>query len=187
MSRVTIGAVLAAIAMFIWGFMFWGVSPLPYSVLERVADDAETQAALLDHFPASGAYLIPGNMSEEAVYTELHEAGPVAFVQFSREGRPVMAPSVFLYGFLHMLVTAFLIGWLLRMAAPGLHGYLQRLGFVTIAGLAASFFAHVGAIVWWGLPAGWILLTAVYDLTAWIVAGFVLAGFASSAARDAPA
>ncbi|MGH8494574.1 MAG: hypothetical protein ACREVN_00385 [Gammaproteobacteria bacterium] len=177
MGRLITGAVLAAIAMFIWGFLYFAVNPLTQTVFQRAPDDAAAQAALLDNLPETGTYLIPGNMEDEAAFAELHEAGPIAFVHISREGRPVMSGSVLLYGFLHMLVTAFLLAWLLRMAAPGLTTYGARVGFVTLAGFTASFFTHVGAIVWWSLPPDWFLFAAVYDLTAWIVAGLVLAKF----------
>lgn len=181
MGKLIMGAVLTAIAMFIWGFLYFAVNPMAQTVFDRAPDDAAAQAALLDNLPETGTYLIPGNMDDEAAYAELHEAGPIAFVHISREGRPVMSSSVFLYGFLHMLVTVLLIAWLLRMAAPALLSYGARVGFVAVAGLTASFFTHIGAIIWWSLPADWFLFVAVYDLTAWIVAGLVLANFVGPA------
>lgn len=184
MGRLITGAVLAAIAMFIWGFLYFTVNPMARAVFQRAPDDAAAQAALLEVLPETGTYVIPGNMEDEAAFAELHEAGPIAFVHYTGEGRPVMSSHVLLYGFLHMLITALLIGWLLRMAAPGLPGYGARVGFVALAGLTASVFTHIGAIIWWSLPAGWFVFAAVYDLTAWIVAGLVLAKFAVSAPQS---
>ena len=34
MGKNILGVILAALAMFTWGFIYWGASALPYSIME---------------------------------------------------------------------------------------------------------------------------------------------------------
>ncbi len=176
MKQLGLGSLLAAVAMFVWGAIFW-MSPLPYSALERTSDDAATGKSLLDHFPKSGTYLLPGQYNDQKALAALTQAGPVATVHLQREGQAVMPPSVFIFGFVHEFLTVFLIALLIKMALPALGSYRSRVGFVALAGLAAAFFTNAGNPIWWHHPWPWCLFTGIYDVTAWLVAGLVLAAF----------
>lgn len=58
----------AAIAVFLWGFAFWGATALPYQTLQTAADDSAAQAALREYFPANGVYAVPSvNHDQEAL------------------------------------------------------------------------------------------------------------------------
>lgn len=173
MRRLIIGSLLAAVAMFMWGFVFWVASPVPGSVMKSVPDTPAAQAALRSAFPESGAYFIPDPDLPEDQLTALHEAGPLAFVHYQAEGGPAMDPGVLISGFLHEWVVCFLLGWmLLRTRTPT---YMTRVLFVGIAGVTAALFIDYGAVIWFSADRGFQIVNMFSNAMSWVVAGLVLA------------
>ncbi|HYE97034.1 MAG TPA: hypothetical protein VD962_12570 [Rubricoccaceae bacterium] len=178
MRSLLLGAVLAAVVLFLFGFVVWGLMPVdPFST---VSDEPALSQTLVQVLPASGVYLLPdeGDTEEEfAAATEAMRRGPLAMVFFRREGVEPMAPAVFALGFLHMFVTALLLGLVLRQAAPALPSYGARVAFVALLGLTAAVWARLGEPIWWHFPWGFHLLYFFSDLLSWTLAGLVLARF----------
>ena len=178
MARTILGITLATLALYVWGMLYWGFNPLPYTSWGRVADDEAAGRALLEHFPASGTYYVPGLYNDDDTIARLHEQGPVAFVHVTaREGRPRNEPTVLVKGFVLDAAVVTLIAILLRLAAPAAPRYGQRLPLALVAGLAGVVLIDLGDTVWWYLALDWKLYQAAYDLSAWAVAGSVLAAF----------
>ena len=168
-----VGSFVAAVAMFVWGFMFWVLSGVPASALRSAPDVAAAQAALQRVFPESGAYFVPDESVPPDEYARLHEQGPIAFVHYRTEGSPAMDPGVLLAGFLHNWVTALLLGWLLlRARTPTFAG---RVVFVTVAGIAASLYIDYGAVIWFYADRGFQLVNMLSNVSTWLIAGIVLA------------
>lgn len=176
MKNFIIGCLLATMAMFAWGAIFW-MSPWPYSALEQTLDDDSIGESLWENFLKSGTYIIPGIYNDEVTHARLHNRGPIATIHIQRKGRAVMDGTVFIFGFLHRIGTVILIALLMKIALPALQSYWKRLGFVAMAGVAAAFFTNVGNPVWWYHPWKWYFFIATYDITAWAVVGLVLAKF----------
>lgn len=126
MKRQIIGVALAAVAVYMWGFLYWGATTIPYLAWQATNDDAAAGQALLEHFPVSGTYYLPGMYNDEETRNKLSDAGPVGFVHIQREGRPVVDTSTMRNGFLLMLATAFLISVILKRALPALPSYAGR-------------------------------------------------------------
>ena len=177
MGRTLSGIILATIAMYAWGMVYWGFSPIPYTAWKQTTNgDRAAGQALLANFPETGTYYVPGLYNPDEVIEELYEAGPVAFVHVtSREGRPRNEPTVLIKGFVLVLVVVTLIAALLRMAA--LPSYGRRVGLVVVSGLAAVVMIDLGDVVWWYLPWNWMLMQGLYNLSAWIIAGLILSAF----------
>ncbi|MCB1007661.1 MAG: hypothetical protein KDB94_02080 [Acidobacteria bacterium] len=173
-----LGSLLAAIAMFVWGFVFW-TTPLGRSTMSHGIDNDRAQESLREIFPEDGVYFVPDVVEGEAQETwiERHRRGPLATVFYRRAGADPMEPIVFLNGFLHMLITCVVIAWLLGKALPALPTYGARLGFVLLAGFAATFWGHAGDPIWFYNPWKYHLMAMTYDLGAWGLAGLVLARF----------
>ena len=174
MKRTILGIVLATIACYFFGFLYWGLNPLPYSAWKQTADDTAAGQALLEHFPESGTYYIPGMHNDEATLSRLHEAGPLAFVHITREGKPVMQPDVMASGFLLTFATTVLIALLLKFADPVLPSYASVVKFTALAGLAATVMIDFGDSVWWHISWAWKLHMAAYHITSWIITGLVI-------------
>ena len=61
MKRCVIGIILATLAMYVWGFLYWGgANPFPYKAWKQTPDDVAAGKALLEHFPETGTYHMPG-------------------------------------------------------------------------------------------------------------------------------
>ena len=173
--KTAIGITLTAIALFMWGFVFW-VFLIPDSAMHEVADNAATQEMLAEHFPEEGMYFVPGGDEEDPAWAELHTKGPVAMVSVT-PGRPPQDPMVFIKGIVNEIFIAALIAWMLALAAPSLPGYSQRVIFVCIAGMTATLLTHGRAMVWFGATSDWVIPAATYDIVSWLIAGLILARF----------
>lgn len=184
MKRYLLGGSLAAIAMFVWGAVFW-MSPLPTGVMQVSNDDQALGQVLKAQLPASGTYFVPGMSDDHAAMTRLHEAGPVAMIHIQVEGSPAMDPKVFIKGIVHLLGLALLLGWVLELAAGSLGSYGRRVGFVVLLGVTASFAYDLGGTIWWPISIPWALIGVLYNVVNWTIAGLILAAFFKPAPADA--
>jgi hypothetical protein len=175
MKRLLLASFLAALAVFVWGFVFWGLSPMSAAVMQSADDDQAAQAALRETFPKSGVYFVPSPAGDPAAVDALHRAGPVAMVHIQMDGRPAMDPGIFVWGFVHGWLVCLILGWLLLRAGPALPAYRSRVLFIAAAGFAAALFIDYGDTIWWYSDRSWQLLNLTYNTVAWLVAGVVLA------------
>lgn len=176
-KRVVLGVVLATLAFWMWGFLYWVVNPLPYQSLTPVADEAAAGDALRRHFPDEGTYLLPQPFDGDEL-AERFEAGPIAFVHMtSVGGRPQMEPLGLVAGFVLDLVLVLVIAWLMGRLIGCLPTYGSRIVLCLAIGLVVVLFANVGNVVYWYLPVGWQLHMALYYLTSMLVVGLVLGRF----------
>ncbi len=175
--RALIGIVLAAVVMFVWGFLFWTVLPFSKAILRNAPDEGALAQALSQELKEPGVYVLPGMIAgqSEAEYASRSKAGPLAWVIFRREGTDPMRPATFLAGFVHMLVSVSLLAWLLKLAGPG--GYAGRFGLAFVASLAGAVFSNLGKPIWWIQPWDFHVLNFAYDITSWVLAALVLAHF----------
>ena len=183
MRRLLTGSFLAAVAMFIFGAVYWTL-PLPYSTLKSVAEDQVAAALLAQIFPETGLYMLPDPdlaSADPEAYARMHSEGPVVMANVVHGAGEPMQAWVFVAGFAHQFATCFLIGLLLALAAPAFRSLGQRAGFAALMGFAAAFFIDMGAVVWWRMPMGWQLYTLLHDTVAWAIAGLVLARFVGPA------
>ena len=140
--KLLLGALLAAIAIFAWGFLFWVLMPQPEWGVQSIP--AEHLPAVNEAFSPlePGAYrLVDRNQIEGETDEQLiarHQQGPIGFLYVGPGGAPMGDSLTMLEGFLHAFVAALLVGFLLMLAKPSLPDYFERLKFVVIAGLFAS-------------------------------------------------
>ena len=76
MAKTLVGIIVTTLALFLWGYLYWGISPMPYNSLVQNADDAAVQEILRDAFPESGTYLVPGTVHGPDELEALFQAGP---------------------------------------------------------------------------------------------------------------
>ena len=177
MQRYLLGTFLAALAMFVWGAVYW-TNPLPYRFLPHSLDDAQAGEALLRFLPANGTYFIPGTQNDPATLQRLHEKGPIATIHFQREGMPPMQAKVFLLGFVHNWICTLLAAFIaVRISPVVLNSYGKRVWFFVLIGTLVAVFSEFSAPIWWGHPWPFHLISALFALTVWLVAGLVLAAF----------
>ena len=92
MRRLFLGALAVTAVSWIWSVGFYVLSPIPYWTVSKTMDDRAAGNALLEHFPESGTYILPGRDSGRSVRSEMRANGPVATVYLVRDGRPQSSP-----------------------------------------------------------------------------------------------
>lgn len=177
MKKFLVAPLLSALAMFVLGALYW-MSPFPYKTLTPVADNAAAAAALGQIFSTTGTYLVPGpEMKDQKALAELWQRGPSAEVSFIREGHEMMEPMVFLRGYVHYFVVSLLLALLLDKTAAAFIGYWARVRFSTMVGLVGAVLITMSDSIWWHHAWGWNLMSGIYAVLAFTVAGLVLAKF----------
>ena len=178
MNRTILGIVLATIVLYFWGFLYWGVNPLPYQSLRRTSDTAAAGEALKKFFPENGTYLFPGIFEDEAEAEKMYSAGPVGILHMtSVDGRPAFDPRIMLNGFVVNSLVVCLIAALLRTVIGALPTYGSRVKFAALAGLTCALLTDIGEAAWWDVGLAWNLHKVVYTVSAWVVTALVLAKF----------
>ena len=177
MKQAILGVLVATIVLYLWGFVYWGASTVPYYAWEQAPDDRAAGAALLEHFPESGVYYMPGNDHPMEERNQLFEQGPTGFVILDRDGRPAFDTSIMIGGLILNAIVVAVLAMLLQITLPAAPTYIQRLRIVTYAGAAGVFLINFGDVVWWAIPMGWVVAQAVYNFTGVVIAGAILARF----------
>jgi hypothetical protein len=170
MRSLILGSLAAAVVMFILGFIFFGLL-FPMALSPLAADAAAAvQASLGTHLPASGSYAVP---MDEAAWMR----GPSALVNFTAAGAVPAMPMAMIEGFIHMAVSALIIGTGLRAVGGD---FARQSRVVLWFGLAAAFFMHLGDPLWYG--SGWRmpLFVFVADGLMFAAGGLVLARWFTS-------
>ncbi|WP_448546588.1 hypothetical protein [Thalassotalea fusca] len=176
MKKLIVPSLVAAIAMFIWGSVFW-MSPLPYSATVPLDNQAQLQTKMANTFTQPGTYLFPSMMQqdvEQEAIMALYEQGPIVIAQVA-PGRTAFDPMVFGKGFIHYFVVALLMAWLLTRVFTQNGTFREKFDFVSKIAFLLVLFTHGSELIWWGIPAGWTLWTAFYEFIALVLAGVVLA------------
>jgi hypothetical protein len=179
--RLLIGAFLAAIVMFVWGFVFWTLLAKQIGVMRPA--DSDVIDAMVKHAPEleSGEYFYPpppdpGDSEDDRKNKEeKHKQGPLVEISYQAGGAEPMDPVYFALGFLHLVALGVIAGFLLIMALKNLPTYLSRVGFVLLLGIFATAAIDVAAVIWFRHPWRYPTMLAIYHASSWLLAGLVLA------------
>jgi len=175
MNKNILGIGVTTIVLFIWGFLFWGVNPVPYQSWKQTADDEITQKVLKQHFPESGTYFIPGINNEPSKLARLYEQGPTGFVHINIEGRSQIDLKIMIAGFFLNFTMIVLLLLLFRQADCRTMGDYSRVSFLT--GVVAVVFINGGNMIWWLAPVSWEIWPAIYNFSGFLIAGHLLGWF----------
>jgi hypothetical protein len=178
MKKFVLAPALAALAVFLWGFIYWGLPPqLAYKGLNTVADDSATALAIGKMFPSTGTYLVPSPLLGEAKMNELAARGPMAEVHITKE--PFTKADMgkcMAVGFVHMFVLCLLLTIILSTLAKAFVCWTCRVRFCAALGLLVAL-CDLGNVIWWHHSLGWTLAQSFYDFMTFVIAGLVLAKF----------
>ncbi len=175
MIRAILGSVVAAVAMFIIGFVFYGaLGSIPTSDVGD-AEAATIQQTLAANFGNDGAraYVVPSGSG--SAQQEMYINGPVAMIHYNPDGFALNDSSAMLGGFLHMLISALILGAALFTLSGHVRDFGARLSIVALFGISASCFMHLGNPIWWHQSWGYHLYVFFADAVMFIVAGGIIA------------
>lgn len=182
-KRVAIGAVLSAVAMFMWGYFYWGILPLQSGVWQEstTADQLALSEALGKHLADDGVYFLP--WPEEGVddqsdpnspFYKRRKDGPLVHIYYQRAGAEPMAPATFAFGFLHVLVANIFLACLLAILKNGFCCFGARVAFVAGIGSFAGFWIEMSHPIWFHHPLSYALFSWGYHISVWLIGGLIL-------------
>jgi hypothetical protein len=180
--RLLLAVVVGAIAVFVWGAVFW-MNPLPALVFQTAPDNAGSQMAIAEHFPASGVYFVPSGEPGSEEFATLHEKGPVAMMFVQHDPGPAMPPKVLAHSFANNIVTVFLLVLLTRMMLPALRTYGSKVFFCTLVMTIGGITIHWGNLIWWRAPLPYTILEIAYIVGSGIIAGLVIGALVKSSTK----
>lgn len=174
MKRFVLAPFLAALAMFFWGFIYYGLSGIPYKALGTVGD---VGPALNQLFPADGTYILPDPRNSPEKLGELMTRGPLATVHIKKGNLKAMDPAVMGKGFALEFVSCLLLALLLHKTFGSQDCSSCRFRFCVMTGVLVTLFANGGQAIWWQQDWGWHLMTMLHDIVCFALAGAVLTFF----------
>lgn len=179
--RILLAALLSAVAMFAWGFVFWGpvlnmtvrlMAPLPAAI------ELDALAPLRAEKLSDGIYAYPGPLVDQtdeaavAAWEKKITDGPIVHMTYRASGVSPMDPMMFAQGLAHNFVLALLAGVLLSSVGANLPSFARRFAVLALAALIAALWTPIGDMIWWFHPTKYALGSAAYTL----VAGLLMAG-----------
>jgi hypothetical protein len=176
MLRLGLGALIAAFVMFMWGFLFWGSGLVDPASHMSVEGETAVADALRSHTTQHGLYFVPDMKNgTEAEASARMAQGPFAMIYVKPSGATMGDPAVMGFGFVHMFVTALLIGVLLQWVLPATPGWMDRFKVVILVGVIATVFAQLSTPIWWHHAWSTAGMFAAYDFVSYLIAGAVMA------------
>jgi hypothetical protein len=168
-TKTILGIVVTGLVLFVFGFLYWGINPLPYAAWNEVNDVAGAQATAARLFPEDGAYFLPGPTNDpEAV--KLLETGPSVYVTIDHTPVAGVDPAALAVGLLHNIASALVLVFVLS----GVVGLTPRLARALLVAIAAVFIINGSEIIWWQQPFEWIVHQMVYYLVYFALGALVL-------------
>ena len=158
--KLTLGILLTAIVLFLFGFLYWAANPLPEKALDTVPDSDAAAAAIGEQFPESGMYSVI-------------QPGLAATVIVNHGASEEVDPLAMLYGFIHYLAIVIVLAVVLQNGAS-VASHVRR---AFIMGLAAVILVEGADIIWWGYTWGWKLWGAAYHVLVFVIGALVLSKF----------
>lgn len=191
-GRVILASIVAAVLMFVWGFVFWGLSGMSEELVAPLPAELDILAVLRNSQAPSGMYVypMPVDSSDEEAQAECEKKfleGPLLQLAYRREGVSMMAPSMFAQGLGLNFAVALLTGCLLALASRGLPHFGGRLVFVLLVSLVAAIWTNVGDVVWWFHSPRYCLGIMAYTMGAGLLMGLVLAAIIRRPAEETAA
>jgi len=176
MARTLIGGVLAGIALFFVGFLFWGtpLSRLAYNGLEQLPA-AAVQQALAEHLTPSGTgtYVIPAAGTAEGDI--LYARGPVAMIHFNVSGFPIVDSSALGIGFMLAIATGLLIALALGSVADRVTDFMSRARLAVLFALVGTMYTELGQPIFNHFGWGYWVYLFLSDFIGLSIAGLIIA------------
>jgi hypothetical protein len=177
MIRVVIGSAAAAVAMFVIGFIFFGIG-LQNLAIKSVEDTqaAPIQQALRANIATTGTYMVPNERTPEQ--TRMYGTGPVATIHYNVGGQVAgMSAGTAFKG----LVFNFAIALAFGLALIGIDGrvrdFASRARVAAIVAVAAAAFTHLRVPLYYPHDWAYYIYLFLADGVSLAVAGIIVAWF----------
>jgi hypothetical protein len=142
MVRVLIGSIVAAVTMFILGFIFYA-TPLASMHVDALdnAQAATVQQTLAANVPSTGTYVVPDPGTSEQ--TVMYGQGPIATIHYNSGGFATTDAGALIGGLVLDFFAALLIGAALLGIDRRVPDFASRAKLVLLFSAAASAYMHL--------------------------------------------
>lgn len=185
-GKILLGALVAAVAMFIIGAIFFA-TPLRGLGQGNLGNTeaAQVQSALAANLPRTGTYLIPDGGTQEQ--TVMYGQGPIATVHYNTEGFAAFDAGSMLAGFVLYLIVALLIATALWSIERQVRDFTSRAKVVAVLAVAASAYIHLKMPIFYHHGWGHYFYFFVADALTLAAGGLIIAKWFLPRNRAAPA
>jgi hypothetical protein len=185
MIKLATGSFVAAIAMFVTGFIFFAtpIGQLAFSGANET-QSAAIQAALGANLPQTGTYMVPDPSTQSG--TTLYGQGPVATVHYNSKGFPLEDMSAIGYGFAQELLVCILLAGALSTLDRRIPDFASRAKIVVLFSVAASALSNLGNPIWWHHDWSYWIYNFVAESAMLILAGLIIARWFLPVAAEMP-
>ena len=177
MLRLIAGSFCVALVLWVWSTAFYVISPIPYMTMSKTVDDLAAGQALLEHFPETGTYILPGRYAGDEIRKQMRRDGPVATIYFNREGRPEASVVKILIGTFNSFVIGLMLGVSMLFLNRYTTSYWSHVAIGTLFGMAYTAYPRFADIIWSDFPYGYQLMMIFSDGFSWILIVMVMAWF----------
>lgn len=179
MKDVIVGALVAAVVLFVYQAMSWMVLPIHANTLKYTPQQDSILAVLTANLNEDGVYAIPnlppGSTQEQYEAFDKSMMGkPSALVHFDTRYEGMMA-SQFVWGFVLNFVAALIVGYLMWTARGVLAGFGARLLLALGFGVVTVFQSSLMMANWWQTPWHYLSGEIIDHIAGWLLAGLWLA------------
>jgi hypothetical protein len=174
MTRVILGAIPAAIAMFFIGFVFFAtpLARLSYSSLDN-AQAAAVQQTLASALHETGTYAVPGMNTREQ--TDMYARGPIATIHYNTRGFAAVDTRTLALGLVLDFIVALLMGAALIGIDRRVPDFASRGRLVAIFAVAASAFINLEQPIFYHYGLSYFIYMFVADALMLAAGGLVIA------------
>lgn len=185
MGKVLLGAIVAAVAMFIMGFIFFAtpLASLGHGDLAN-AQAAEVQSTLARNLPETGTYLVPSDGTPEQ--TVMYGQGPIATIHYNTDGFASFDPGAMLAGFILYAVVAFFIAGALWAVERQVRDFGSRAKVVVALAFAAAAYIHLRMPIFYHHDWSHAVYFFIADAVTLAAGGLIIARWFLPRARSAP-
>jgi hypothetical protein len=172
-KRILLAGVLGGFALFMWGGLSHMVLGLGAVGIQNLPQQQPVMDALKASTPQPGFYFFPQVDASGKVQPE-KAGGPYGIMIYHTSGAGAPMTGQLLNECLLNIVLALLAAWLLSLAS-GLTGYIARVGFVTVVGLAVGLMTHVQYWNWYGFPLSYTVASVAIAVIGFLIVGLIAA------------
>jgi hypothetical protein len=185
MFKLILGALAAAIAMFVAGFIFFAtpLGMIAYSSVTE-AQQAALQANMASNLPSTGTYMIPSPATPEGAI--MYGKGPIATVHFNTGGFSAEDPAVMVKGLIHMFVVSLILAFALAKLDRRVPDFASRARIVVLFSIAANALAYLGEPIWYHHDWAYALYQFVAQAVMLGVGGLIIARWFLPTAAEMP-
>jgi hypothetical protein len=176
--RIVFAGILGGIAMFVWTSIAHVALPLGQIGFSSIPDEAPVLAAVHESIgDRAGLYFFPWTdmkgKDAMAVEAARMKVNPSGLLIYRPPGATAMDTTTLLVEFAKEGMVSLIAAFLLARTA--LSGYLARVGFVVLVGLAATLTTNVSYWNWYAFPVDYTLSAMLIEVIGYLAAGLAIA------------